>query len=161
MMTQNWIIRDAVGTDLPFIYSTWSKSYRYDSALGKSCRNSIFFPYFNRVMDWILSQDDTQVIVAADPANPNVVYGYLITQPNIVHYAFTKEAFQRWGICLSLMQKAGMPQTYTLKTFMCKPIVGKHPEMDFNPFLLFKLGDIKNGEGEEGIGEGSASLFRS
>ncbi len=162
MNDHNWTIRDAVGDDLPFIYSTWGKSYRYDSPLGKSCKNSIFFPFFNQVMDWVLEQPDTKVIVAVDPAHSNVIYGYVIYQPGVLHYAFTKEAFQRWGIATSLIKHADMPQVYTLKTFMSKPIMGKHPEMDFNPFLLFKQGaqyGSSSTESDQGASESGSSLL--
>ncbi len=150
MGNQDWIIREAVGDDLPFIYSSWAKSYCYNSPIGKSCANSTCFWGMNRIIDHILKQPDTRVIVAVNPLIPNVLYGYVVFQPGILHYAFTKEAFERWGIASSLIHHAGMPSIYTFKTFMVKSIMIKHPEMEFNPFLLFK-GAHLNGQGNESL----------
>lgn len=138
MMTQ-WGIRNAVGEDLPFIYSTWSRSYRYDSPLGKSCRNSIFFTEYNKVIDFIMGAVDTRIKVACAPDNSNIIFGYMVhQQPDILHYAFTKEAFVHFGIAKSLLEHLGGAKYCTHKTLQSKPILEKHPEIIFNPFLLFK-----------------------
>lgn len=146
MNDSQWTIRKAVEQDLAFIYSTWSRSYRYDSPLGRSCRNSIFFPEYNRVIDWVLSQEDTQVVVASDPVEQHVIFGYMVHQPNILHYVFTKEAFFRFGIAKSLYQHIGCPKVFTHKTLKVKDILEKYPDMTFNPFILFKQEAVSNGK---------------
>lgn len=138
MNHSNWIIREAQGADLPFIYSTWTNSYRYDSVLGKSCRNSVFFREYNKVIDHILIQPDTKVAVACSPANAEVIFGYMVYQPGIIHYAFTKEVFWRFGIQRSLLQWLGGAKIVTHRTNMIKPLLECHPELTYNPFLLFK-----------------------
>lgn len=150
MNNSKWTIRSAIGDDLAFIYSTWERSYRYDSYLGKNCKNSIFFPYYARVIDWILSQSDTQVLLAVLPDEPNVILGYAVLQPNTLHYAFTKEAFQRMGIAKSIIGHFGQVQYFTHKTQSVVPCLARHPELTFNPFLLFKHyeGDL-NGQNEK------------
>jgi hypothetical protein len=140
MSNSNWTIRNAVGDDLPFIYATWARSYRYDSPLGRSCRNSIFFPNFNKVIDWIMNQDDTRIVVASDPNDSKVIYGYLVHQPDVVHYVFTKEIFCNFGIAKSLFNYVGGATYCSHKTLMSKDILDKHPEIIYNPFLLFKQG---------------------
>lgn len=157
MSDSHWSIRSAVEEDLPFIYSTWSMSYRYDSAIGKSCKNSIFFREYNQVIDWILFQSDTRVVIACDPKEQNVIYGYMVHQPNIVHYAFTKETFCKFGIAKSLLNHLGGAQYYTHKTFNSRPITNSHPEMIFNPFLLYKQ-EKQNGQTSKSVSESSASL---
>lgn len=138
MSDSQWKIRDAKGEDLAFIYSTWGRSYRYDSPMGRSCKNSIFFPNYNRIIDNILAQPDTKIAVACDPLDENVFYGYMVSQPNVLHYAFTKEQFWNYGIAKSLFDHLGRPKYYSHKTFSCRPILDKFPELVFNPFLLFK-----------------------
>lgn len=146
MNNENWIIRPAVGDDLSFIYSTWSRSYRYDSPVGRACKNSTFFKEYNRIIDYILSQPDTKVLVAAKPDEPNVFFGYIVGQPGILHYVFVKEAFLIHGIAKALFEELGSPAVYTHKTMNARVILNKHPEMTFNPFLLYKQERPKDGE---------------
>ena len=146
MIDSNWIIRKAKGSDLPFIYSTWVDSFRYDSSLGKSCRNSIFFPNYNQVVDHILTQPDTEVLVSVKPDSDETIFGYLVHQGSVFHYAFTKEAFRKRGIAKSLFLHAGgVPEsTFTHRTFEFDPIFKKHVTLLYNPFILFnKSGEKK------------------
>lgn len=138
MTEQNWTIRNASGEDLSFIYSTWGRSYRYDSPVGRACRNSIFFKEYNRIIDYILSQPDVKILAAVKTDEPHVIFGYAVAQPGVLHYMFVKEAFFLNGIGSSLYLHLGKPQTYTHKTMTIRAILNKHPEMTFNPFLLYK-----------------------
>ncbi len=140
-MSKNWNFREAKEDDLPFIYSTWCRSYRYDSPIGRACKNSIFFPNFNKVIDHILGLPDNKVLVACDKTFDHVVFGYMVHQPDIIHYAFTKEAFFKFGIAKSLLEELGGAKYYTHKTMNISPIVKKHQELIFNPFLLYKQGE--------------------
>lgn len=141
MSEERWNIRNAIESDISFVYSTWLRSYKGDSALGLSCKPTVYFLNYNRVIDWILSQEDTQILVACKPDEPEVIFGYLIYQPGVMHYAFTKEPFSRQGIARSLYRHADEPKTYTHKTFYIRPITEKHTELTFNPFLIFHQGE--------------------
>lgn len=136
-----WFLRNACERDIPFIYSTWASSYRYGSPLGKSCRNKIFFPYFNRVIDWILMRDQCKIRVACSKEDANIIFGYIVFEPNIIHYAFTSELLRRFGIFNSLLREIKDPMYFTLKTFSITEIIKKYPDLIFNPFLLYQQGD--------------------
>ncbi len=144
MNDSRWNIRSAVGDDLPFIYGTWAQSYRYDSLIGKGCRNSIFFPEYNKVIDYILDQDDTQVLVAHLPAEPNVILGYFVCQPSVIHYVYVKEAFRKEGIAKSLFQASGGQGVYyTHRTKALVPLVLSIEALNYNPFLLFHQKEVQ------------------
>jgi hypothetical protein len=141
MNNSNWTIRRAHGDDLAFIYSTWVNSFRYDSSLGKSCRNSIFFPEYNRIVDHILISPETKVLVAVHKIEDNdIIIGYLVYEGPHFHYAFTKEAFRKFGVCKALFTHAKGTDTssFTHKTFSLDPILKKYSELVYNPFPLFK-----------------------
>lgn len=141
-MDYYWDIREARETDLPFIFSTWSSSYRYTSDMG-TCPNSIFFPNFNKVMDHILGLPETSVMIACEKSVSEVIFGYMVHQkPDIIHYAYVKQAFCNFGIAKSLLNALGGAKYYSMKTDPIRPIVKKHPELIFNPFLLFKQGEL-------------------
>jgi hypothetical protein len=142
MTNSNWTIRNANGEDLAFIYATWLNSYRYDAKLSKGVRNQIYFAEYNRVIDRILTRDNTKVQVACKPDEPIVIFGFMVSQPGVYHYCFVKEAFWKQGIAHSLAEASGNlaypnPQ-YTHRTSLLGPVLAAHPELIYNPFILFK-----------------------
>lgn len=138
----NWSIRLAVPADLSFIYSSWLNSYRSDSGIGRSTRKSIFFKEYNRVIDGILSDPFTRILVACLPDESNVICGFLAFAPGTLHYCFVKEDFRRFGIARSLAEEAlgeGVSEIWcTHRTELSRPIFQKNTELQYNPFLLFQ-----------------------
>jgi hypothetical protein len=138
-----WHVRKPLEADIPFIYSTWLKAYRYGSSLGKSCRNSIFFDEYNKVIDNILANPEVSIQVACMPENHEIIFGYCVTQkPNIIHFVFVKDAFTRNGIAKCLTDIGAEEIIYTHKTQAIKEILTKYPNLTYNPFLLFKQGGL-------------------
>lgn len=137
---EKWIIREAKGEDLAFIYSTWAKSYRYDADLTRGCKNSVFFPEYATVIDHILSQPGTQVQVAALESNPNVILGYFISEGCVGHYTFVKEAFQARGIAKALWKNSETPISIAShRTSTIEPVLNRYAgSVVYNPFVLFK-----------------------
>ena len=144
MSTPQWNIRSAIPRDIPFIYETWLKSYKHDSAIGRCTRSGIFFENYRKVVDKILQDSNTDV--ACLPDDGDVILGYLVSEDNTLHYAFVKEAFRNIGISKSLLMRRtidGIPLvpqnnfTITHKTFYMEQIVDKY-KLEFNPYVLFK-----------------------
>jgi hypothetical protein len=133
---ESFKFRDGIKTDINFIYKTWLDSYRYDSDLGKQCRNSIFFPQYQLIIDSIL-YNDAKVLVCCKPDEEDIIFGYIIYEPDILHYIFVKQAFQNLGIGMQLYRKAQSPKIYTHKTNNFLNFSNRN-EMIYNPFLLFK-----------------------
>jgi hypothetical protein len=137
-------IRPAQSSDINFIYKTFLTSYRYNSAIGKTCTNTVFFAEYQKVLDSILSKADAKVLVACHRDEPEVIFGYLIYEPGTLHYAFVKEAFQKLGIAKSLFLNAFGDQgltdqlQVTHKTFCVHDLLERHPNLTYNPFLLFQ-----------------------
>lgn len=144
-MAQDWTIRQANGDDISFIYATWLNSFREDSDRGYECRKSIFFAEYNLVADRILEDLNTEILVACSPENQNVIFGYLVYEPGIIHYAYVKELFRKLGIARSLFIAAETPKVITHKTRTIKPILRKHDEIIYNPFILYKKKEVLNG----------------
>lgn len=141
MNQDDYNLRPAVGNDLPFIFDTFLKSYKMSSAIGKSCRNGIFFDNYRLVVDDIL--ESSSVTIACHKDEPSVIFGYIIHQGNILHYIFIKEAFRNLGLAKALYNH-GLQDTdplfgylYTThKTFISEKI--ESLKVPFNPFVLFK-----------------------
>lgn len=129
-------LRQAIPSDINFIYSTWLDSYRYDSTIGKSCPNSTFYPNYQQVIDNLLK--DSDVLVACHDESPEVIFGYLVYDSDIIHYCFVKQAFRELGLAYAMWREAQFPLTFTHKTLSLEPILIKHKELKYNPFLLFQ-----------------------
>lgn len=133
-------IRDAKGTDLAFIYSTWLKSYRSDSAIAARCRTSVFYSAYNPILDRILAATDTLTVVACLPDNPNVILGYLVSQGDLIHYVFIKEDWRQQGIAKTLWEHVGGHEqtVFTHRTKTAEPILDRFPMLIYNPFALMQ-----------------------
>ncbi len=141
-------LRDACGDDLSFIYSTWLESYRYDSFFGKSHRNGVFFPDYQLVLDKLL--EESRVVVACVPDSPETILGYIVFEPNLLHYIFVKGAFRRFGIATSLLDYA-FPNLersvcFTHKTYTAFPFIAKHTRLTYRATAL-----LKSNQGEENV----------
>ena len=141
-MDLDLIIRPANGDDIAFIYSTWLRSLRYDSALRKTTQKSVFFQNYQLVLDSILNAPKTRILIACLSSDPNVIFGYLVHGPSTAHYCFVKDAFRGLKIAKTLLAEAfgntdGTIQvTHITKT--AEPIVFNNPRFSYNPFLLYK-----------------------
>lgn len=155
----NYILRPAQATDIAFIYSTWLNSYRTDSDLGKSCKKSVFFNEYKEVIDNILSNSGTEILVAALPNDESVILGYLVYQatPSIcIHYCFIKESFRRFGIAKELVNSLPKQNSYVIshKTYTLNHIIQQNQVFTYNPFILYKKSPELSGDiqGEQSNG---------
>ena len=131
-LSEHIVCRAPNENDISFIYASWLNSYRNDSYIGMSVRKTIFYREYQTIIDSILGRG--KVIVAVKPDETNIIYGYIIYEPKVLHYVFVKEAFRRLGICKELLRAAGSPQTATHKTRSTEFLDTK---FTYNPFILY------------------------
>lgn len=131
-------IRPARPEDIPFIYSSWLKSYKHGSNFGKSTRSTIFFENYREIIDEILIS--ANIVVACLPEDANVILGYLVHDGSVFHYCFIKQTFRRMGLASMLKSAvcATDPVVYTHETNILKEIDTNKRNMEYNPFLLYK-----------------------
>lgn len=136
-----WLIREALPEELNFIYATWLNSYQKDSIIGQSLKKTTFFLNYPEIIDEILNGPLTKVLVAYFAETPTLILAYLVFEPHLLHYVFTKELYRKSGIARSLFLKAfdGKPVEFSHLTFHAEPIVyGYQHRLSFNPFKLYK-----------------------
>lgn len=135
---QPWLIREPFKDDISFIYATWLNSLYTDSWM-RSIRKSVYFDNYKKVLDRILLR--AKITIACKPDDPTVIFGYLISEPGIVHYSFVKDAFRKLGVAKSLYKHVfpnGEKPEITHKTRCLDYILTTHEnEYMFNPILLF------------------------
>jgi GNAT superfamily N-acetyltransferase len=135
-----YLIRDAIGEDINFIYATWLQSYRNDSFTGGASRKSVFYEFYNPVLDHLLSKSFVKVAALHD--EPAVILAYCCFESGgILHYVYVKEAFRRMGIARELVTLAA-PKFYTHQTRSSKEAALKMLNVDYNPYLLYTRGAI-------------------
>lgn len=139
---KEWMIRPPRKEDIEFIYSTWTRSYRHGSAVGKSLnKDSEFYPEYNKVIDWLLSQPDSSVHVLSLQDQPEIILAYAVSQKKVLHFIFVKEAFKNLGLEEALLKEIGKIEVYTHKTVSIKKIMQKYAKAMYNPFLLYYQGE--------------------
>ncbi len=142
-MSQQWSIRPPTPDDLAFIYSSWLKSYKHDSLLGKSVRTTVYFENYREVLDRLLAT--SSVLVACISDEPSVILGYLVHEDSIAHYCFVKESFRRMGIGASLLEYAHLTKklvqfthaTGKLFSMLDMLVLCRGYNIEYNPFLLY------------------------
>jgi hypothetical protein len=127
-----------VPNDKNFICATWLNSYFTSSRFAKRITHRIFKDYHSEVIERILTNPKTEVLIASSIDDPDTIFGYLVFQKYktpILHYVYVKHAFKKMGIAAELIQKAdvGFPNIIvTHWTFDLEDVLDKyptHPEM--------------------------------
>jgi hypothetical protein len=132
----NFNIRQATPDDISFIYSTWLNSQKYDNPSFAQVSKSIFFTNYQLILDDILLRSNT--LIACHPDEPTVIFAYLVTEFNTIHYAFTKESFRKLNIQRSLLEHSKINVLEASHfTRQAKPIMESH-NIKYNPFTLYK-----------------------
>lgn len=138
-----YIIRDAKGADLNFIYDTWLNSYR-NSEIGLKCGTTVFFDNYRFVLDQIFEK--SKILIACLPDNEDVILGYAsAAKPDTLHYVFVKEAFRRLGISNALIAAHELSEpaiAITHTNEFCRHIA-KKKHLYYNPFKLYQTNQEK------------------
>lgn len=137
----NLLLREAHASDLNFIQSTFLKSMKRESSLGRSCSTRVFFQEFPQVIDHILNV--SKVLVASSKEDPNFIYGYLIYEPEVVHYTYVRGTCRNLEVAKEMIAHAfpgAKTLTFSQNTNSSKQIKEKYPELIWNPFVLYHKG---------------------
>lgn len=136
-------VRPLEEEDLPFIFSSWLRSYRA-SAFAKRIKKDVYFLWHQLVVERILARPSVSTIVACLDGHPDVILGFIVfekvkDEPKIIHYAFVKESFRRMGITKTLMIGTGIrgPFFFSHWTYALDPIFDKNQErMIYDPYRI-------------------------
>jgi hypothetical protein len=136
-------IRHLQELDLPFIFSSWLRSYKEESAFAKRIKNEVFYFWHHRIIEVTLAKPSVRVLVASDKDEPTVIYGYIVTEvinsePKIIHYCFVKEHFRQMGIAKLLFKESGIQGNFFIShfTYSAEPIVNKREEITYDPYRI-------------------------
>lgn len=102
-------IRVAAVEDVPFIFSSWLKSYR-DAPAVRSVPNSIYYAEHHGIIESIINSPNLVSLVACDPQDESQIFGYLIGENMgegfVLHWVYVKYPFRRFGVARLLLNAA-------------------------------------------------------
>lgn len=135
-MNSDCLIRKATPNDLPFIYSTWLRSFRYSSTFAKEISNEIYYEMHHQLIDRIFARGAT-VLVAVDKENPETLFGYLCGEGPVAHFAYVKKPFRGLSIGTALYQAYPEPIKFISHlTRDSKKFLEAHKEVRYNPYYV-------------------------
>ena len=129
MTEKLFTVRPAQESDRGFIFSTWMNALYYGNRWRKDSEKvpgapidlygemdeKLFFQCYRQVIDKILSKKTTSAVIACLSDDADSILGYAITEPEVLHFVFVKEAWRRIGIA-----KAIVPSDTKLVTHLTK-----------------------------------------
>ncbi len=133
-------IRDGQDGDVPFIFSSWLKSFR-TGLFCKHVDNNFYYAGQHKLMEKIVKR--SKIIVAVDPHNPADIYGYLcfehIDGLLVIHYGYTKHTFRCMGVFRQLIKHTNQDfnnvSLYSHSSIMAS-ILAKQYNLVYNPYIL-------------------------
>lgn len=96
------MVRKAIEADLPLVLTDWRKDY-YEHALGfsKGMSETTFNHFHSILIKSILAR--SALLVACDPDEPSVVFGWICWEPGVLHFVMVKRKFRKCGIGSALL----------------------------------------------------------
>lgn len=132
-------VRPAIATDINFVYACWLRSYKDSSPISKFIERKSFFPAYQKILDRILANPDTKVCVACKDDDEDLLYGFIVFAPKLVHFVYVKEDFRRFGIARRLSEQIPDLQD-CIATHLTKDLLdlwtAKKTSIQFNPFFI-------------------------
>lgn len=110
-------IRKYNTSDENFVYSSWLNSWRRYADMDWVWE-PVFMRHYHGLLDRIISVDT--VLVASLISDDNQLFGWICSNNNRLHYAYTKSIYRGCGIFGELYSAAGKPTECSLWTPFCE-----------------------------------------
>lgn len=115
-------IRPALEADVPFIFSTWLRSYR-DSIFAANISTTVYYAEHHKVVEKLLKSSEVYIACADDDISE--LYGFICGQKIdgilVIHYCYVKHSFRRLGIGMQLLNMFDYdPSKASIYTHMTK-----------------------------------------
>lgn len=107
-----YTFRPYVHDDIPFIGSSWGKSFYNASYYADHFRPRIFLKHHRAMRDRVFERDNLAMIVCAASEEPDQILGWVAIEVmpenvgTILHYVYVKELYRREGLAKELISRA-------------------------------------------------------
>ena len=97
------ICRFPIDEDLPFIYSSWIRSFG-NMHINEALDRNWYALAQHLVIGWIFK--DAEIIVACNPEDSRQIVGYIVYKDRTLHYVYVKNVFRGKHAGTNLMKEA-------------------------------------------------------
>ena len=106
--------RPVEAADAPWIYSSWLRTY--ERSVRARDAGAAYWDGHHAAVAAVLQNPDARGIVAVVPESPGTILGWIVYEPNVLHYLHVKDGFRRAGLGRALLQGAMPVGYYTHRT---------------------------------------------
>jgi GNAT superfamily N-acetyltransferase len=128
-------LRDGSRDDWAFVYATWLRQMKRCSRFTKCIPNDVFFPAHHRSIERVLMRGAT-LSIAADPESDVTIWGYIVSEADVVHFLYVKGEFRERGIARRLLSKAGRKLQFSQWTDGANLLLKNYPQAIYNPYAM-------------------------
>lgn len=145
-----WLLRAAEAGDRGYIMSTWRKTARTHLRWLRDVPDSVYDDRrhgYVRHVEAILDRCDSaaekaaRAIVACDPENPEILYGYAVAEGEAIHMVYVRGAFRRQGVARGMLEALGI-RVPTVATIDVPRWVRERWAPDHDPFAAPLAGHL-------------------
>lgn len=131
-------LRLATPADMPFFYSATLQTYLYGSPHHRTIPAKVYFTEHARLLKKTVERPDAELLLAVLKEDPSVILGFLLWEPDIMHFTYVKRGFRQMGIARQLWTKADLISHYQIshKTYDFNKIINKKNGIIYNPYLI-------------------------
>lgn len=144
-------VRPQRAGDVAFVMATWLEQYASSAPSTKHINRATFFGAHRPIIEGLIGTETAppkpgvRVLVAVDPKDDDVIYGWLATErmfdgASRVHFAYVKMPFRKAGVLTRLLAAAEVDMensTLTHWTYSCSEMSRNH-SLSYNPYLLWE-----------------------
>ena len=133
--------------DVGFIYNSWLKSHRGNSAWARDMPAQVYFSNHKKVLAKLL--EGSGILVACNPENTEQIFGYGVYQPTtggvtVLHYVYVKHPYRRLGIggdiVQTILRLSGhdmeLPAVASHVTGLWSQVLKDKWHMIYNPYVI-------------------------
>lgn len=127
-----FLIRDYQPKDKSLVFSTFLKGLYYGNAWFTQIDKKLYMHNYQSVLQGILNRPEVECRILSLKEDPDVIIGYAIQEPEILHWIYLKTTWRKMGLARRLISEP-------IKTVTHLTDLGislKPKEVIFNPFLV-------------------------
>jgi GNAT superfamily N-acetyltransferase len=114
------------------IYSKFLRSLKYGNDWFRLIDNEVYFDVYEKFIEKLVEKDSAIIYLATLSDDEDVVLGWALMEPGILHYVFVNPEQRYQGIAKALV--GGKYHTITHLTNTGAKIFAKNKDIKFNPF---------------------------
>lgn len=129
-LDDQFIIRGYDEKDKSLVFSTFLKGLYYGNQWFKQIDKKTYMFNYSKVLENLIARSIVMILSLKE--DPDVIIGYSIQEPTVLHWIYMKTTWRRMGLSKKLIQK-------DIKTVTHITDLGlklKPKEITFNPFLV-------------------------